>query len=76
MRIENNLNQPLVEHVTNLTRGRPLIVGPVVDEKVLKFLMALFKKGGRISYGIASTTSNVLLSGSEILSKSIQTTPM
>ena len=28
--------------------------GPVIDEKVRKFLLALFKKGGHISYGIAS----------------------
>ena len=53
------------------------MVGPVIDEKVRKFLMALFKKGGHISYGIASTTTNVLLSRSENLSlKNIKTTPM
>ena len=51
------------------------MVGPVIDEKVRKFLMTLFKKGGHISYGIASTTANVLLSRSEDLSlKNIKTT--
>ena len=39
--------------------------------------MTFFKKGGHISYGIASTTANVLLSRSEDLSlKNIKTTPM
>ena len=42
-----------------------------------KFLMALFKKGGYISYGIGSTTANVLLSRSKDLSlKKIKTTPV
>ena len=39
--------------------------------------MAFFKKGGHISYEIASTTANVLLKRSEDLSlKNIKTTPM
>ena len=50
VRIEKALNQPSAELITNLSRGRPLIVGPVIDEKVHEFLMALFKKGGHISY--------------------------
>ena len=51
------------------------MVGPVINVKVRKFLMTLFKKGGHISYGIASTTANVLLSRSEDLSlKNIKTT--
>ena len=49
MRIEKTLNQLPAERITNFTRGRPLMVGPVIDEKVRKFLMALFKKGGHIS---------------------------
>ena len=77
VRIKRTLNQPPAERITNLTWGRPLIVGPVINEKVRKFLMVLFKKGGHISYGIASTTTNVLLSRSEDLSlKNIKTTPM
>ena len=60
VRVEKTtLNQPPTERITNLTRGRPLMVGPVVDEKMRKFLMALFKNSGHISYGITSTTTNV-----------------
>ena len=77
MRIEKTLNQPPAEHITNFTWGRPLMVGPVIDEKVWKFLMALFKKCRHIRDGIASTTANVLLSRSKDLSlKTIKTTPM
>ena len=60
--------------IFNLIRSRTLAVGPVIDEKVPKFLMALFKKGGHIGYGIASTTANVLLCTNEDLS--IKATPM
>ena len=52
-----SLHQSPAERITNLTRGRPLIVGPVIDEKVQKFLMTLFRKGAQISYRIASTTT-------------------
>ena len=78
VRIEKTLNQPPAECITTLTRGRPLMVGPVIDEKVQKFLMALFEKGGHISVTTsASTTANVLLSRGEDLSlKNITTTPM
>ena len=34
VRIEKTLNQPPAECITNLTRSRPLMVGPVTDEKV------------------------------------------
>ena len=68
MRIEKTLNQAPVERITNITRGRPLIIGPAIDEKVQKFFMALFKKRGHISDRIASTTANVLHSRSENLS--------
>ena len=44
MRIEKTLNQQPAERITNLTWGRPLMVRPVIDEKVPKFLMALFQK--------------------------------
>ena len=60
VRIEKTtLNQPPTERITNLTRGRPLMVGPVVDEKMRKFLMTLFKNSGHISYRITSTATNV-----------------
>ena len=77
VRIEKTLNQLTAKRITNITRGRPLIVVPTIDEKVRKFLMALFRKGGHISYGTASTNANVLLSRSEDLSlKNIKTTPI
>ena len=37
VRIEKNLNQPPAERTTNLTRVRPLMVGPAIDEKVRKW---------------------------------------
>ena len=40
---EETLNHLPAERITNLTRGKPLMVGPVIDKKVRKFLMALFK---------------------------------
>lgn len=76
---KKNLNQSPTECITNLNfeLDRPLMVGTVIYEKVPKFLMAVFKKGRHKSYGIASTTANVLLSRIEDLTlKSIQTTPM
>ena len=77
VRTETSLNQPPVECITNLTRGRPFMFGSVIDKKVRKFLMAPFKKGGHISYRILSTTANVLLSRSEDLSpKNINGTPI
>ena len=77
VRIEKILNQTPAERIFDLIWGKPLAVGLVIDEKVPKFLMALFKKGGRISYGIASTTANVLLWTNEDLSiKNIKATPL
>ena len=74
MRIQKNINQPPAESISNLTQGRPLVAGPVIDEKVQKFLMALFKKDRHMSYKSASTAANVLLSKSEDLSlKNIKT---
>ena len=75
--IAKTLKQPPAKHITNLTRCKLLMVGPVIDEKVQKFLMVLFKKSGHISYKIASIIVNVLLSRSEDSSlKNIKTTPM
>ena len=74
VRIEKTLNQPPAERIINLTRGRPLMVGPVIDERGRKFLMALFRKGGHISYGIVSTTANVFFNRSgELFFKNIKT---
>ena len=44
------------------------MVGPVIDEKVRKFMMALHIKGGHASRAIARTTAHVLLSRSDDLS--------
>ena len=41
--------------------GRPLMVGPVINEKVGKFMVSLYKKGGHVSRSIAATTAMVLL---------------
>ena len=38
-----------------LMRGRPLMVGPIIDEKVRKFMVSLYKKGGHVSRSIAAT---------------------
>ena len=40
-------------------RGRPVMVGNLVEEKVRQFLMALHLKGGHVSYEIAATTAKV-----------------
>ena len=38
VRIKKTLNQPPTKCITNLTVSRPLMVGPVIDEKVWKLL--------------------------------------
>ena len=43
-------------------RVRLLIVGPIIDEKVRKFMVLLYKKRGHVSRSIAATTVMVLLS--------------
>ena len=43
-RIAKNLNRPPAECITSLTGSRPLMVGPVINAKVPKFLITLFKK--------------------------------
>ena len=47
-------------------RGRPVMVGNLVEEKVRQFLMALHLKGGHVSYEIAATTAKVFISNSGI----------
>ena len=42
--------------------GRPLTIGPIIDEKVRKLMVSLYKKGGHVSRSIASTTTMFLLS--------------
>ena len=56
---------PVEKKLELLRRGRPLMVGPIIDEKVKSFLTALFMKGGHISCRIAVSTALVLLSRSD-----------
>ena len=42
-----------------LMHGRPLRVRPIIDEKVRKFLVSLYKKGDHVSHSIATTTAMV-----------------
>ena len=47
----------MANHLTgNLMRERPLMVGPIIDEKVRKFMASLYKKGGHVSRSIAAAT--------------------
>ena len=52
------------KRIACLPQGRPVMVGPLVEEKVRKFLMALHIKGGHVSYEIAATTAKVFISKS------------
>ena len=52
----------------NLMWGRPLIVGPVIDKKVWKFMVLLYVKGNHISRSIAATTAMFLLSRTDDVS--------
>ena len=38
------------------------MVGPIINEKVRKFIVLLYKKGGHVNCSIAATTAMVLLS--------------
>ena len=38
------------------------MVGSIIDEKVRKFVVSLYKKGGHVSRSIAATTAMILLS--------------
>ena len=46
----------------NLMHERHLMVGPVIDLKVQKFMVSLYKKSSQVSHSIAATTALVLLS--------------
>ena len=49
-------------------RGRPLLLGNNIDEKVRAFLLALRNRGGRVSYSIAIATAKVLIERSNHVS--------
>ena len=55
---------------------RPLMVGPIIDEKVRKFMVSLYKKGGHVSRSLAATTAIFLLSrtGDESVKNVVVTT--
>ena len=38
------------------------MVGPIIDEKVRKFMVLLYKKGGHVNHSIAATAAMVLIS--------------
>ena len=38
------------------------MVGSIIDEKVRKFVVSLYKKGGHVSRSIAATIAMILLS--------------
>ena len=46
----------------NLMCRRPLMVRPIIDEKVRKFMVSICKKGSHASRSIAATTAMLLLS--------------
>ena len=46
----------------HLMRGRPLMVASVIDEKVRKFMVSIYKKGGHVRCSIAATTAMISLS--------------
>ena len=45
-----------------LMRESSLMVGPIIDEKLRKFMVLLYKKGGHARRSIAATTAVVLRS--------------
>ena len=57
--------QPPEKRIKLLVRGRPLMTGPIIDEKVRKFMVSLYTKGGHVSRSIATTTAMVLLGRSD-----------
>ena len=45
----------------DIKRGRPLLLGPIIDEDVRKFVSALRFRGGRVSFSIAIAAAKVLV---------------
>ena len=61
MKVAKGCDRSPDRKLNTLMRGRPLMVGPIIDEKVRKFIVSLYKKG-HVSRSIAATTAMVLLS--------------
>lgn len=56
------------KRISLLKRGRPLMLGNSIDEKVRKYILSLYHKGGHISRATTVITANVLLQESNDLS--------
>ena len=50
--------------MASLKRGRPLLLGLVLDEKVKHFLLQLWKKSGVVNTVVAVATAKALIAGS------------
>ena len=50
--------------MASLKRGRPLLLGLVLDEKVKHFLLQLRKKSGVVNTVVAVATAKALIAGS------------
>lgn len=62
LNIQKTCRHHLKKKLKNLKRGRSLMVVSVIDEKVQKFMVLLYKKAGHISRSIAAATAIVLIS--------------
>ena len=50
---------------TKVKRGRPLLLGSEIDEKVMKYLQAIRKKGGVVNTVVAIAIAQALIAKSE-----------
>ena len=64
MKVAKGCDRSPDRKLNTLMRGRPLMVGPIIDEKVRKLIVSLYKKG-HVSRSIAATTAMVLLSSTD-----------
>ena len=62
LNLQKTCRHHLKKKLKNLKRGRSLMVVSVIDEKVQKFMLLLYKKAGHISRSIAAATAIVLIS--------------
>ena len=46
------------------------MVGPIIDEKVRKFMVSLYKKGGHVSRSIAATIAMISVTENWVLKAS------
>ena len=62
MKVAKGCDRSPDRKLNTLMRGMPLMVGPIIDEKVRKTMVSLYKKRGHVNRFIAATTAMVLLS--------------